>query len=142
HGLLEGNRTNKVIGKRGKEFTLIYMNDTRELIKQYLEQRGEDDIDSLWVTGSGDRKREVSYGALYDRVVRMSDLLSEIEGERINFFPHSLRHSRVECMLQGHDKRILDDKGNPKKFNLEDVQKIVNHSDPSTTQGYAKDHTE
>lgn len=141
-GLLDGNRTNTVIGKRGKEFSLVYLDDTRELIAKYLEQRGEDDIDSLWITGSGERKRPVSYGALYDRVVSMSDLLSEIEGEQINFFPHSLRHSRVECLLQGHDTRILDENGNPKKFNLEQVQKVVNHSDPNTTQGYAKDHTD
>lgn len=142
HGLLDGNRTNVIIGKRGKEFSLVYLDDTKELIAKYLEQRGDDDFDSLWITGSGDKKREVSYGALYDRVVSMSDLLSEIEGETINFFPHSLRHSRVETLLQGQDERILDENGKPKKFNLEQVQRLVNHSDPNTTQGYAKDHTD
>lgn len=142
HGLLDGNRTNMVIGKRGKEFSLVYLDDTKELIKQYLDQRGEDNIDSLWVTGTGERKRGVSYGALYDRIVSMSEILSEIEGETINFFPHSLRHSRVESLLQGTDTRILDENGKPKKFALEQVQKLVNHSDPSTTQGYAKDHTD
>lgn len=142
HGLLESNRTNTVVGKRGKEFSLVYMNDTRELIRQYLEQRGEDNIDSLWITGTGDRKREITYDALYDRIVSMSKLLSELEGKEIKFFPHSLRHSRIECLLQGEDLRIKDENGKPKKFTLEQVQKLVNHSDPSTTQGYAKDHTD
>ena len=47
HGLTENNKTNIVVGKRGKKFCLVYLDDTKELIRQYLEERGEDDIDSL-----------------------------------------------------------------------------------------------
>lgn len=141
HGLIESNRANEVIGKRGKKYKPVYLNDTKELIKQYLEERGEDEIDSLWIMGKGDYKKPVQYGALYDRVVSMSKVLSEMEGKQIEFFPHSLRHSRIECLLQGHDTRILDENGKPKKFTLEEVQVFVNHSDPKTTQSYAKDHT-
>ena len=43
------NKTNVVVGKRGKRFPLIYLDDTKELIGKYLEKRGEDNIDSLWV---------------------------------------------------------------------------------------------
>lgn len=142
HGLLENNRTNTVIGKRGKRYAPVYLNDTKELIKLYLEQRGDDDIDSLWITGKGENKRAASYESLYDRIVAISKILSEIEGKKIEFFPHSLRHSRIECLLQGHDTRILDKDGNPKKFTLEEVQVFVNHSDPKTTLSYAKDHTD
>ena len=52
HGLLDGNKTNVVIGKRGKKFPLVYLDDTKELIRKYLEWRGEDNIDSLWIKGS------------------------------------------------------------------------------------------
>ena len=52
-GLTEHNKTNTVIGKRGKKFPLVYLDDTKELIKKYLEERGPDDIDSLWIKGSG-----------------------------------------------------------------------------------------
>lgn len=38
--------------------------------------------------------------------------------------------------------RLLDENGNPKKFPLEQVQVFAHHSDPSTTQGYLKDHSE
>jgi integrase/recombinase XerD len=142
HGLLEGNRTNVVIGKRGKKFSLVYLNDTKELIKQYLEDRGDDDIDSLWISGKGENKKPITYNAIYDRVVSISKVLSDIEGKEIDFFPHSLRHSRIECLLQGQDLRLLDENGKSKKYTLEQVQKMVNHSDPKTTQDYAKDHTD
>ena len=142
-GLLEGNKTNVVVGKRGKLFPLVYMNDTKDLIKQYLEERGDDSIDSLWTTGSGDSKREASSDILYNRVVLISDLLGELEGKNIQIFPHSYRHSRCECLLQGLDTRIIDEAtGLPKKFSLEEVQLFLHHSDPKTTQGYAKDHSE
>ena len=141
HGLADGNKANEVIGKRGKKYKPVYLDDTKELIALYLEQRGEDDIDSLWISGKGVHKRPVKYGALYDRVVGMSNVLSEIEGKQIEFFPHSLRHSRAECLLQGHDTRILDKEGKPKKFKLEEVQVFMNHSDPKTTLSYAKDHS-
>jgi site-specific recombinase XerD len=142
-GLLEGNRTNVVVGKRGKKFSLVYLDDTKELIKQYLEQRGVDNIESLWIIGSDNYKKPLSNSnVLYERVVSMSKLLSEMEGKEIAFFPHSLRHSRIECLLQGDDTRIIDENGKPKKFPLEVVQKFANHSDPKTTQGYSKDHSE
>ncbi len=142
HGLADGNKTNVVVGKRGKSFPLVYLDDTRELIKQYLEQRGEDDIDSLWVVGSGESKRQASYELLYSWVVDMSGVLSEIEGKKYNIFPHAFRHSRAECLVRGGDTRILDENGEPKKFSLDQVQKLLHHSDVNTTQGYIKDDSE
>lgn len=143
HGLLDGNKTNLVIGKRGKQFPLVYLNDTKELIKEYLEKRGEDDIDSLWIVGEGENKRAASYEMIYERVLKISKILSKIEGRNIQIFPHSFRHSRCECLLQGLDTRIIDPNTNkPKKFSLEEVQLFLHHSDPKTTQSYAKDHSE
>jgi len=141
--LQEGNKTNVVIGKRGKAFPLVFLNDTRELVKQFIAERGEDNIDSIWISGKGENKKEVTYGSLYDRVVAISAILSELEGKELNIFPHSYRHSKAEVMLQGTDPRIIDPKtGLPKKFSLEEVQLFLHHSDPKTTQLYAKDHSE
>lgn len=143
HGLLDGNKTNIVIGKRGKKFPLVYLNDTRELIKKYLEWRGDDDIDSLWIKGSGNHKESISNSSvLYDRIVSISKILSEVRGETCNIFTHTMRHSRLECLSQGTDLRLLDENGNPKKYPLEQIQIFAHHSDPSTTQGYLKDHSE
>lgn len=141
HGLLDGNKTNIVVGKRGKKFYLVYLDDTKELIRQYLEKRGEDNIDSLWIKGTGANKLPITCDALYDRVCSISKILSEIRGEQCNIFPHTMRHSRLECLAQGTDTRLLDENGKPQKYPLEQVQVFAHHSDVSTTQGYLKDHS-
>lgn len=143
HGLLDGNKTNVVIGKRGKKFPLVYLDDTKELIRKYLEWRGEDNIDSLWIKGSGENKEPISDpNVLYGRVVSISKILSEVRGEKCNIFTHTMRHSRLECLAQGTDERLLDENGQPRKYPLEQIQVFAHHSDVSTTQSYLKDHSE
>lgn len=142
-GILEGNKTNIVVGKRGKLFPLVYLDDTKELIREYLNERGEDDIDSLWITGKGENKREATYETLYERVMYMSKVLSEIENKNIQFFPHSLRHTKSEVMSQGLDTRIIDEKtGKPRVFTLQQIQIFLHHTSSNVTEGYLKDHSE
>jgi integrase/recombinase XerD len=142
-GLLNGNKTNIVIGKRGKKFPLVYLDDTKELIRQYLDMRGEDDIDSLWIKGSGESKAPISDSiVLYDRICSISKILSTIRGEECHIFTHTMRHSRLECLALGTDLRLLDENGNPRKYTLEQVQVFAHYSDVSTTQSYLKDHSE
>ena len=142
HGLLDGNKTNIVRGKRGKLFPLVYLDDTKELIRQYLEWRGEDNVDSLWISGRGETARPVTKDALYDRILKCNRILEEIRGEETNIFFHTCRHSRIECLLQGTDDRIKDENGNNKKFPLEQIMVLAHHSDVSTTQSYCKNHDE
>lgn len=142
HGLTESNKTNIVVGKRGKKFPLVYLDDTKELIKKYLDERGDDNIDSLWIKGADDNKSEITYDVIYDRICSISKVLSEVRGEQCNIFPHTLRHSRLECLAQGTDERLIDSEGKLKKYSLEQVQVFAHHSDPSTTQSYLKDHSE
>ena len=143
YGLLDGNKTNIVIGKRGKKFCLVYLDDTKEIIRKYLEERGDDDIASLWVAGKGENKKvpwDSNY--LYDRMTSISKVLSEVRGEECEIFTHTMRHSRLECLAQGTDTRLLDENGNPRKYPLEQVQVFAHHSDVSTTQSYLKDHSD
>lgn len=143
HGLLNGNRTNIVIGKRGKKFPLVYLNDTKELIGKYLEWRGDDNIDSLWIKGAGDHKEAVSDpNILYDRIISISKILTEVRGEECNIFPHSMRHSRLECLIQGDDDRLKDEDGNNRKYTLEQVQVFAHHENLDTTRSYLKNHSE
>ena len=140
HGLLNGNKTNVVIGKRGKKFSLVYLDDTKELIRRYLDERGEDDIDSLWIKQVGDMKHPVGSETLYSRVVKISGILSEVKGVECNIFPHTIRHSRLECLSQGTDTRLVDKNGDPIKYPLDQIQIFAHHSDIGTTQGYLKNH--
>lgn len=139
-GLVDSNKTNIVRGKRGKTFPLVYLNDTKEIIKLYLEKRGDDDIESLWYKGSGDNKSEVNKDTLYNRILKCSDILSEVRGEECHIFFHTTRHSRVECLLQGHDDRLKNEDGTNRKYSLDEVMVLCNHSDVSTTSSYAKNH--
>ena len=142
-GLLDGNKTNVVRGKRGKLFPLVYLDDTKELIRLYLEKRGNDDIDSLWISSIGGEKKPLADSTtLYERIVKCSKILSEIRGEETNIFPHTCRHSRIECLLRGEDDRLKDEDGKNKKFPIEQIMVFVHHSDVSTTQGYTKDRSE
>ena len=141
-GLLDGNKTNIVRGKRGKQFPLVYLDDTKELIRQYLEWRGDDGIDSLWIKGHGETASPVESAALYDRIVSISKILSEVRGEEVNIFPHSCRHSRIECLKRGWDDRLKDTDGNNKVFPLDQIQIFVHHSDISTTASYTRNTDE
>lgn len=142
-GLLDGNKTNIVVGKRGKTFPLMYMNDTKELIRQYLEERGEDGIEELWIIEDRDGKRPATYEILYEWVKKICKIINQMDNSDIDIFPHSYRHSRIESLLQGEDERIIDpNTGKPKVFPLDEVMLFAHHSDVSTTQSYAKDHSE
>lgn len=142
-GLTTGNKTNFVVGKRGKKFQLAYLDDTKELIKRYLDERGDDDIDSLWFKWNGEKKEPlVDSDAIYGRIVSISKVLSEIRGEECQIFPHTMRHSRLECLAQGTDTRLVDSEGNVRKYPLEQIQIFAHHSDVTTTQSYLKDHSE
>lgn len=140
NGLAETNKTNVVIGKRGKKFPLVYLDDTKELIAQYLDERGDDDIPSLWVKRVGDKKSPITKEALYDRVCSISKVLSEVRGEECNIFPHTMRHSRAECLKQGTDTRLLDENGKPRVYSLDQIMKFMHHSDVSTTASYLMNH--
>lgn len=136
-GLLERNNTNIVTGKRGKKFPLLYFDNTHESLKLYLDERGEDDIPSLWVTGKGENKREVSYNTLYYWVVQMAEIISEIEGKDIPFNPHSLRHSALENMKQG-SHYMCKKLGKTKGFSLDELKYYAHHESSATTESYLK----
>lgn len=141
-GILTSNKTNIVIGKRGKKFPLVYLDDTKALIAKYLEERGNDDIPSLWVSKIGNEKRPIEKESLYSRILKCAKILSEIRGEETNIFPHSIRHSRAECLLNGEDDRLKDENGNNKKYTLEEIRVFLHHESADTTSGYLKDHSE
>lgn len=138
---LNGDKmTNMVVGKRGKEFRLLFFSRTKECAKLYLEQRGEDDVKSLWVKKIGDEVSPISYQTLYTWCVGFADILEELEGEYIPFNPHSFRHTCLENLKRG-THYICRELGKD-KFELDELKLLANHSDISTTASYLKDNSE
>lgn len=135
----DGNHwTNIVRGKRGKKFPLFYMNDTRELALQWLEKRGEDDIPELFVYHG----LPASGQTAYTWVLKCSKILSEIRGEPCNIFPHSIRHSRAECLSRGEDDRLKDENGKNRVYDLNEIRIFLHHDSVDVTQGYLKSRDE
>ena len=134
---LERSNTNKVIGKRGKEFYLAYFSGTKECAKLYLEQRGEDDISSLWTQGKGELFRQANEDNLYEWMIGMSKLLSQIEGKEILANVHSLRHSSLEEFNIG-DHYVCKELGR-ESFSIQELQLLANHESSATTETYLKD---
>lgn len=134
---LESDLTNIVVGKRGKKFPLLYFTRSKEIAKLYFEQRGEDDIESLWVVGKDKNKRAAAYETLYNWVLNFRDILEDLTGEDIDFNPHSLRHSALENYSDG-THYVLKEMG-VEKLDIKVLKVLANHSDISTTESYLKD---
>ena len=132
------NNTNKVIGKRRKSFCLLYFSGTKECAKLWLEQRGEDNIDSMWVVGEGENKHAADDGNIYNWFMSMRDLLAEIEGKEMDFGPHSIRHSALQN-LSDNSSYICRELGMTSGFPIEKLKLIANHESVDTTQNYLKD---
>lgn len=134
---LENDLTNVVVGKRGKKFPLLYFTRSKEIAKLYFEQRGEDNIESLWVVGKDENKRAAAYETLYNWVLNFRDILEDLTGEDIDFNPHSLRHSALENYSDG-THYVLKEMG-VDKLDIKVLKVLANHSDISTTESYLKD---
>lgn len=133
---LESSRTNTVVGKRAKKFSLLYFSKVREIAEMYFEQRGEDEIDSLWIVGRNENKQPAKSDTLYNWTLSFRKILKELTGEFIPFNSHSFRHSALECYENG-SHYVLKELGKD-RLPLEVLKILANHSDISTTQGYLK----
>lgn len=135
--LLEKRCTNTVIGKRGKPFKLVYHNNSLESLKLYLDQRGNDEFDELWIAGNGKYRRTVTDNALYGWCMRFREVLYKLEGKYMKFTPHSFRHSALENYKNGthYMCRVL---GKENGFTIEELQALAHHESMDTTKGYLK----
>lgn len=131
---------NKVVGKRGKKFKLFYFDKTKEAYKLYMEQRGEDDIESLWTTGKDEEKRPASYETLYYWCTTLRKIYKELYGVDKDINPHCFRHSQAQNLSDGTSYILKSI--NKDKFDLKELKVLLNHSDISTTDGYLKNDSE
>ncbi|MTI82369.1 MAG: integrase [Firmicutes bacterium] len=108
-----------VTGKGNKERIVFFNPRAGHVLKKYLDSRS-DDIKPLFVTEKGIPRR-LSQRSIHDVVKKIAD---RAEFKK-NIHPHIFRHTMATTML---------DHG----ASLEDVQAILGHSSPNTTQVYAK----
>lgn len=130
--------TNVVRGKRGKKFPLVYLDDTRKLALKWLEERGEDDIPELFIVRNGSEIHAATGDNLYAWVQKCSKILSDVRGEPCSIFPHSIRHSRAECLSRGEDDRLKDANGNNRVYSLDEIRVFMHHDSVDVTQSYLK----
>ena len=134
----EKNYTNKVVGKRGKVYRPIYHDLTKKCAKLYLDRRGEDDIDALFINRKGE---PASPEQIYEWVKRWRRDLRDITGQEIEINVHTFRHSMIENNLRGNTdicKKLKIKDGMP----VEIIKILVNHNTTDMTFSYAKDRNE
>lgn len=123
----------KVRGKRGKIYKPLYNELTKKAFKLYDESR-TDNSDELWITKDKDGNvRKASYESLYVWGISARVVLREDAGIDKPFNLHSFRHSCAENLRKGTHYIC---KLTNRSFELTEIQKLMNHSDISTTQGY------
>lgn len=139
-GFVENNQTNIVTGKRGKKFQLTYFKRTQDIAKIWLEQRGEDDVESLWALKRDGKVSSVSYDTFYNWARSLRKIIKEIDGSELEINSHSFRHSSLESYSQGTHNALKDLGKEGKKLDINTLRIIANHSDISTTQSYLDNH--
>ena len=133
----EKSTTNEVVGKRSKKFTLMYSNRTKEIAKKWLEERGKDDIDSLWVSYYNGEARPLRYETLYAWAISFRSILESEYDKDLPLNPHSFRHSSLENYENGthHTLKYLGED----RLDINTLRILANHNDISITQSYLKD---
>lgn len=135
--LLENRYSNIVTGKRDKQFNVIFHQQGLQSLSLYLNQRGHDSVDALWVNLRSKDHKPIKSCTAYGWVKNMCKILSNIEGKNYDFSPHSFRHSALENYENGthYMCRVLAE---PKRFTLEELRVLAHHDSIDTTKSYLK----
>lgn len=106
-------------GRQGKIRKLAFAQQAMDYMKKWLEVRGEDDCEYLFVHTSHGEVKELTNTAFN---YWCSDTFSKILGRRVH--PHLLRSTRATMLVVEEGKDIAS------------AQKLLGHNDISTTQIY------
>ena len=130
------NVTNKVVGKRGKIFNLLYFSGTKQCVALWLEQRGNDDIPNLFVVGKDENKRAASPNSIYNWITSLRKLYLKLFNKSLDFNVHSFRHLSLEAYSNG--SHYVCKELNLGAIPIEKLRLLANHSDISTTNSYLR----
>lgn len=135
----DGHFTNEVIGKRNKKFRLMYNDMTKEAYKLYMNQRGEDNVNELWVYKDMSEIKPVDKDTLYGWVVSWRKILEKHIGEYKPFNAHSFRHICLETLSDG--THYVCKKLN-KTFDINELKLLAHHESIDTTNSYLRDKSD
>lgn len=108
-------------GKNGKRIKLAYDDVVRNAILDWLELRGEDDVDEIFVRKFKDGRVEPLAPSTFN--AWFVDKFNPIMGT-VGFAPHSLRRSRATHMVVNHG------------MSIDKVKSLLNHESSETSQTY------
>lgn len=120
-----GNIRCKGKGKTGKVRQFKFSEWSMQCIKDWLEARGDDDCEYVFVVKSGDTVHQVGITTFNDWC---SDVFTPMLGRR--FHPHCLREARATDLVVNQGKRI------------EVAQSLLGHNSSETTKIYVINDSE
>lgn len=127
------NNTN-YLHKKGcaEDSPLLFFDETKNIVQKYLQQRGDDNIDSLWVNNKRNPNKSKSGNYWCEQ---MSKVLTEIEGKPIRFTCHDIRRSAITAMHNG-THMLCKVKVERIPLPIKDIQLLANHSTQGMTESY------
>lgn len=130
--LIEGvYKTEPVKCKRGKIAPLMYSQRTKDIAKLYLEARGNDNVDSLWINERLNTPTPISANTLNDWAISFRPIID------MDISAHIFRHSGLENYETGTHSALqhlgVD------RLDLDTLRILANHSQLDTTKSYLKD---
>lgn len=129
------NKTNKIQGKGGKQFNLMYDKRTKLLAQKYLSQR-DDDLETLWITNKND-PRPISYESLHAWCISFRAILENEFDKSLPISAHDFRRSALENYENSthHSLQYM----NIDKLDLNTLKILAHHDSVQTTEGYLRD---
>lgn len=131
------HNTNEVVGKGRKKFSLIYFEPTRRAALAWLEQRGDDEIDDLFVAGYRNARHEALPVDVYRMFLDMRDLLDLPGDDELEFSTHDLRHTALNNYYNG-THHVCRDLGKP-GYPTQQLKSLAHHNSVATTESYLPD---
>lgn len=105
-------------GELGEQYPLLFDDNVKRYLKMWLDERGEDDCEYIFVSKRKDSVSQINPSAVN---YWFAEIISDIVGRRIN--PHITRSSRSTHILESG-------------LDIKKAQKLLRHKDSSTTEKF------
>lgn len=134
----EGNgyKTEVVRGKRNKYFNLYFSQRTRDIYNMYINDRGKDNIDSLWINSRGSEVRQVTADMLYLYTLSFRSILESKYDTNLPIGPHSFRHSYA-TNLNNSTHHMLKQL-NRDSLDISELKILLHHESVDMSNHYVK----